>query len=123
MEKEEQQDPITLRINELITKLNMNKAQFAAHIGVSQPIISHITSGRNKPGLEVIQRILSGFDTISADWLIAGKGNMFRSGSDKQKEVLLQTVEALEQKIASSALELKAAARQLETVKNQLSQL
>ena len=67
---------ITLRINELIAKLGYNKSGFATKIGVSQPIITHITNGRNNPGLEVIQKILSSCPEVNPDWLIMGRGDM-----------------------------------------------
>jgi len=67
---------IAARINELILKLGYNKSGFALKIGVSQPIITHITNGRNNPGLEVIQKILSNCLEVNPDWLIMGRGEM-----------------------------------------------
>ena len=67
---------ITARISELITKLGYNKSGFALKIQVSQPIITHITNGRNNPGLEVIQKILSNCPEVNPDWLIMGRGEM-----------------------------------------------
>ena len=67
---------INARINLLIEKLGFNKSSFALKIGVSQPIITHITTGRNNPGLEVIQKILTNCPEVNADWLILGEGEM-----------------------------------------------
>ena len=51
---------------------NLSAASFAEKIGVQPSSISHILSGRNKPSLEFIQKILAQFPNISADWLITG---------------------------------------------------
>ena len=78
---------INLRINKLIEELGYNKSSFAAKVGVSQPIITHITNGRNNPGLEVIQKILSNIPEINPDWLIMGRGEMLLNNYLKQKMI------------------------------------
>lgn len=67
---------INQRIASLIDKLGYNKSTFAQKIGVSQPIVTHITTGRNNPGLEVIQKILSNCQDVNPDWLLLGRGEM-----------------------------------------------
>jgi predicted transcriptional regulator len=56
--------------------LGYNKSSFALKVGISQPIITHITSGRNNPSLEVIQKILSNCQDVNPEWLILGRGEM-----------------------------------------------
>lgn len=51
---------------------NLSAAAFAEKVGVQPSSISHILSGRNKPSLEFIQKILTQFPNVSADWLITG---------------------------------------------------
>jgi transcriptional regulator with XRE-family HTH domain len=56
-----------------IMKLNnLTASAFADEIGVQRSSISHILSGRNKPSLEFIQKVLTKYPKVSADWLIAG---------------------------------------------------
>ncbi|MFN0047789.1 MAG: helix-turn-helix domain-containing protein [Cytophagales bacterium] len=76
---------INLRVNQLIEKLGYNKSSFAAKIGVSQPIITHITTGRNNPGLEVIQKILTNCPEINPEWLLLERGEMILNNQLKQK--------------------------------------
>jgi len=45
-------------------------------IGVNSTVIHNIVKGRNAPSYDVLQKILSSFDNISADWLISEKGEM-----------------------------------------------
>ena len=54
----------------------MSPAQFADVINVQRSSISHLISGRNKPSLEFIQKILKTFPEIDSDWLLFGKGEM-----------------------------------------------
>ncbi|OGX81200.1 hypothetical protein BEN47_19300 [Hymenobacter lapidarius] len=54
----------------------LTPTQFADSIGIARPIVSHILSGRNKPSLEVVQRILAAMPDLSMAWLLNGTGAM-----------------------------------------------
>ena len=62
---------MTLRdkIESLILGLGLTSTRFADYIGVNRPIISHILSGRNKPSLEIIQKIVSKFPELGFNWI------------------------------------------------------
>lgn len=62
------------RIKEIIEAKNLTPSRFADHVDVPRSTISHILSGRNKPSLEVVQKILEAFPDIPAEWLVRGKG-------------------------------------------------
>ncbi|WP_141765671.1 helix-turn-helix transcriptional regulator, partial [Hymenobacter coccineus] len=64
------------RIRELLLARQLSPTQFADAIGVARPIMSHILSGRNKPSLEVVQKIRAAFPDLSIDWLLDGTGPM-----------------------------------------------
>jgi transcriptional regulator with XRE-family HTH domain len=64
------------RIRTLLDSRQLTPTQFADVIGVARPIISHILSGRNKPSLEVVQRILAAMPDLSMPWLLNGTGPM-----------------------------------------------
>lgn len=64
------------RIKEILQANQLTPTQFADSIGVARPIISHILSGRNKPSLEVVQKIVAAFPQLSLDWLLRGAGSM-----------------------------------------------
>ncbi len=66
------------RIKELIEKERLNYSEFANKIGIQKSVVSHLVNGRNKPSLEVIQKMLEAFEYLNPDWLILGKGNMLR---------------------------------------------
>lgn len=64
------------RIRLLLETRQLTPTQFADAIGIARPIVSHILSGRNKPSLEVVQRILAAMPDLSMPWLLNGTGAM-----------------------------------------------
>ncbi|HTX88864.1 MAG TPA: helix-turn-helix transcriptional regulator [Bacteroidales bacterium] len=67
---------MTDRILEIIKVNGLTAARFAEIIGVPRSSISHLVSGRNKPSLEFLQKVLKGFPDINPEWLYSGKGAM-----------------------------------------------
>ncbi len=64
------------RILELIKQKGMSPSQFADEIGIQRSGISHLISGRNKPSLEFIMKILARFPETDLAWLIQGDEKM-----------------------------------------------
>lgn len=64
------------RIQKIIDKQGISLNAFAQEIGVNRSTISHILTGRNKPSVEVLQKILKRFPSLSSDWLLLGNGGM-----------------------------------------------
>lgn len=62
------------RIQEILQREQLSAAQFADQIGVQRSSVSHVLSGRNKPSIDFVQKILQNIDGISADWLLSGRG-------------------------------------------------
>lgn len=58
---------------------NISATKLADDIGVQRSSISHILSGRNKPSYDFIEKMLAKYPDLDADWLITGKGNMFKT--------------------------------------------
>ena len=66
------------RLLELMKIKNLTSSQLADAIGVQRSGISHFFSGRNKPSLEFILKILAFFPDVNPDWLLFGKEPVFR---------------------------------------------
>ncbi|TGE28388.1 helix-turn-helix domain-containing protein [Hymenobacter metallicola] len=81
------------RIRALLQARNLTPTQFADSIGVARPIISHILSGRNKPSLEVVQKIIGAFPDLSLPWLLNGQGPMLPP--NKPAEATLEELASL----------------------------
>jgi len=72
-----------------LMKINkLTAASFADEIGVQRSSISHILSGRNKPSLEFIQKILAKYPKVSADWLINGNTSPTKNSTSQNKTTL-----------------------------------
>lgn len=65
------------QIKEILKKENLSSSQFADKIGVQRSSVSHVISGRNKPGFDFIMKILDAFPGINAEWLMRGSGEMY----------------------------------------------
>ncbi len=81
------------RIKHILEQKNLTPSRFADQIGIPRSTISHILSGRNKPSLEVMQKIINAFPDIPMEWLIIGKGNfteqtytLFGTGNQSDKK-------------------------------------
>lgn len=66
------------RILKIIREEQLTPARFADIIGVQRSSISHYLSGRNNPSLDFAQKILLKFKNINSEWLILGKGEMYK---------------------------------------------
>lgn len=72
------------RIREILSSRKLTSTQFADAIGVARPVVSHILSGRNKPSLEVVQKISAAFPDLSLAWLLSGEGSMLAARPTRQ---------------------------------------
>jgi transcriptional regulator with XRE-family HTH domain len=66
------------RLIEFLRNENKSSAQLAEEIGVQASGISHILSGRNNPSLDFVLKMLGKYPLISTDWLLFGKGSMYK---------------------------------------------
>jgi transcriptional regulator with XRE-family HTH domain len=66
------------RILEFLKRENKTSAQFAEEIHVQPSGISHILSGRNKPSLDFVIKMLEKYSFISTEWLMFGRGSMYK---------------------------------------------
>jgi len=73
---------ISIMVNERLLKLmeqeKVTAAKLADILEVQPSAISHILSGRNKPSFDFIQKLATNFPKLNIDWLITGKGNMYK---------------------------------------------
>jgi transcriptional regulator with XRE-family HTH domain len=74
------------RIKLIMKTHSLNASQFADQITVQRSSISHILSGRNKPSLDFVQKILQYFPRVNADWLLTGKT---KSTEMEQEDLIL----------------------------------
>lgn len=65
------------RILKIMNSANLSPTTFATKIDIQPAQVSHITSGRNKPSLDIVDKILRAFPNIRYEWLVRGEGEMY----------------------------------------------
>lgn len=63
------------RIELLMKSYGLTPSQFSDRTGIQRASVSHILSGRNKPSLEVMQKIFEAFPGLDIKWLMTGVGD------------------------------------------------
>lgn len=76
------------RLMKLMETEGLNAKQFANEVGIQAGTISNIVNGRNKPSLEVLQKVLHRFRTVSSDWMVLDSGSMYRPIGEAQSRTL-----------------------------------
>ena len=64
---------IVSRIKKLMDENKLTPSSFAKKIESKRANVSHILSGRNKPSLNFLIKIVNSFDGISLDWFVNDK--------------------------------------------------
>jgi len=71
------------RLQKIIDFYDLNATSFSEKITFNRSTISHLLSGRNKPSLEFVIKVLEAFPEVDLYWLLNGKGS-FPTDSIKQ---------------------------------------
>ena len=69
------------KLQELLDRENLRPGQLAERLDVNPASISHILKGRNKPGIEFLQKILRAFPKLNPDWLLLDSAQYERDGA------------------------------------------
>ena len=72
------------RIQQFLEIENPSPSKLADMLGLQRSGISHILAGRNKPSYDFILKFLRTFPNINPDWLLMGKGKIYRNGENDQ---------------------------------------
>lgn len=72
------------RLLQFLQAENITQAQLADTLSVARGSVSHILSGRNKPGYDFLESLLLHYPTLNLDWLMTGRGKMYRSEDEEQ---------------------------------------
>ena len=63
------------RLGEILDFYGISAAAFSEMIAVNRSTISHLLSGRNKPSLEFVLKVLDAFPEVELYWLLNGQGH------------------------------------------------
>jgi DNA-binding XRE family transcriptional regulator len=67
-------DDFIKRLEIILDYYSLNASSFADKIGVQRSSMSHLLSGRNKPSLDFILKIIEFFPDVDLYWILNGKG-------------------------------------------------
>jgi len=72
-------DDFIKRLEYILDYYSLNASSFADKVGVQRSSLSHLLSGRNKPSLDFILKIMDTFPEVDLYWIINGKGTFPKS--------------------------------------------
>lgn len=76
------------RLQQIMDLYQLTGSAFAESVGVQRSAISHILSGRNKPSLDFVLKILDTYPDIELYWLLNGKGDgPLKQENEKQRDL------------------------------------
>ena len=63
------------RLQKILDFYGVNATSFSEKIAFNRSTISHLLSGRNKPSLEFVMKVLQTYPEVDLYWLLYGKGS------------------------------------------------
>lgn len=78
-------DDFIKRLEILLEYYTLNASSFADKIGVQRSSMSHLLSGRNKPSLDFVMKIMEVFPDVNVYWILDGKGSFLKSNLENEK--------------------------------------
>lgn len=88
-------EDFVIRLEKLFKYYGLSAAVFADKISVQRSSISHLLSGRNKPSLEFVLKIIKTFPEVNLYWLLNGEGEF---PSDKTETLAPASLTSLKKK-------------------------
>ncbi|MCE6992167.1 helix-turn-helix transcriptional regulator [Dyadobacter sp. CY323] len=58
------------KIKQILANKNITPSIFADEIGIQRSSMSHILAGRNKPSLDIVQKIVKRFPDLGLNWIL-----------------------------------------------------
>lgn len=62
------------RLEKILEHYQLSASAFADSLGIQRSGISHLLSGRNKPSLDFVLKLLHTYPEVDLQWLMNGKG-------------------------------------------------
>lgn len=84
------------RLEIILDYYSLNASGFADKIGVQRSSLSHLLSGRNKPSLDFILKILEVFPEVDLYWILNGKGFFPKNDEVTFEKTRTSTVPSIE---------------------------
>lgn len=69
------------RLQQFLELEQLSNARFADMMGIQRSSVTHLLSGRNKPGYDFLSKFAIKFPQINIEWLITGKGKPYKENA------------------------------------------
>jgi transcriptional regulator with XRE-family HTH domain len=89
-------DDFVKRLEAIFDYYGLTASSFADKINVQRSSISHLLSGRNKPSLDFILKVMESFPDVELLWLLNGKGIFPKGESSNQEKTLSSPIQTLQ---------------------------
>ena len=66
------------RLQRFLELEQLSPARLADILGIQRSGVSHLLSGRNKPGFDFFYKMNKKFPTLNLEWLISGNGKVYK---------------------------------------------
>lgn len=83
-------DDFVKRLEIVMDYYSLSTSAFADKIGVQRSSMSHLLSGRNKPSLDFVMKILEVFPDVDLYWILLGKGNFPKTNDEVSPPIVKQ---------------------------------
>jgi len=94
------------RLKHLLDSQNLSVTQFGKKVGVSRDTLNKMFAKGSDPKLHLLQKCLELYPNLNIEWLILGKGEMWKMEAEKMTK--------LEQEMEAVKAELKRINKRLE---------
>jgi transcriptional regulator with XRE-family HTH domain len=102
------------KIRLLLEKEKLTPKEFATKISIQPSAVSHFLSGRNKPSIDVVRKILKAFPNINPDWLLLDSDIIYKHHKAEQRDLFNLDV--------STAENIKISEHEKESLKESVKQ-
>ena len=89
-------DDFVKRLETIFDYYGLTASSFADKINVQRSSISHLLSGRNKPSLDFILKVMESFPEVELLWLLNGKGNFPKGENFNSEKFDITPIQKLE---------------------------
>ncbi len=90
-------EAIISRLKEIVRYYNLTLSTFADSIDVQRSSISHLMSGRNKPSLDFVLKIIDNYPDVDLYWLLNGTGSFPKTQEIQQAPAPSPEVKPIEE--------------------------
>jgi len=84
-------DEFVKRLEIVMEYYSLSTSAFADKIGVQRSSMSHLLSGRNKPSLDFVMKILEVFPDVDLYWMLFGTGNFPKTNEEASPQIAKPT--------------------------------